>query len=77
MNRMTISEATINDRLWTAGLPDVDLVIRTGGDWRVSNFMLWQSTYACIYVADAYWPDVARSDIEDGIRYYNQVMPKA
>jgi undecaprenyl diphosphate synthase len=72
----TISEATINDRLWTAGLPDVDLVIRTGGDRRISNFMLWQSAYACIYIADAYWPDVARSDVEAGIRYYNQVMAK-
>ncbi|MDY6875076.1 MAG: polyprenyl diphosphate synthase [Chloroflexota bacterium] len=71
-----VSEATINNRLWTAGLPDVDLVIRTGGDRRVSNFMLWQSAYACIYVADAYWPDVSRNDIEAGIRYYNQVMVK-
>ncbi|MDY7079637.1 MAG: polyprenyl diphosphate synthase [Chloroflexota bacterium] len=73
----TISEASINNRLWTAGLVDVDLVIRTGGDRRISNFMLWQSAYACIYVADAYWPDVARSDIEAGIEYYNQVMVKA
>ncbi|MCK4316157.1 MAG: di-trans,poly-cis-decaprenylcistransferase [Anaerolineae bacterium] len=73
----TISEATMSSRLWTAGLPDVDLVIRTGGDRRISNFMLWQSAYACIYVADAYWPDVARSDIEAGIKYYDQVMVKA
>ncbi|MEE9618344.1 MAG: undecaprenyl diphosphate synthase family protein [Anaerolineae bacterium] len=39
--------------------------------------MLWQSAYACIYVANAYWPDVSRNDIEAGIRYYNQVMVKA
>jgi undecaprenyl diphosphate synthase len=71
-----VSEAAVNDRLWTAGLPDVDLVFRTGGDRRVSNFMLWQSAYACIYVADAYWPDVSREDIEAGIRHYNQVMNK-
>jgi undecaprenyl diphosphate synthase len=71
-----VSEAAVNDRLWTAGLPDVDLVFRTGGDRRVSNFMLWQSAYACIYVADAYWPDVSREDIEAGIRHYNQVMKK-
>jgi len=70
----TISEAAINERLWTAGLPDVDLVIRTGGDRRLSNFMLWQSAYACIYIADACWPDVSRDDIEEGIKYYNQVV---
>jgi undecaprenyl diphosphate synthase len=76
MNPEAISEAAVNERLWTAGLPDVDLVFRTGGDRRVSNFMLWQSAYACIYVADAYWPDVSCEDIEAGVRYYNQVMEK-
>lgn len=73
----TITEATINDRLWTAGLPDVDLVIRTGGDRRLSNFMLWQSAHACVYVTDSYWPDVSRDDIEAGIKYYSQVMVEA
>jgi undecaprenyl diphosphate synthase len=71
-----VSEAIVNDHLWTAGLPDVDLVFRTGGDRRVSNFMLWQSAYACVYVADAYWPDVSREDVEAGIAYYNRVMGK-
>jgi undecaprenyl diphosphate synthase len=69
-----ISEASINARLWTAGLPDVDLVIRSGGDRRLSNFMLWQSARACLYVANSYWPDLTRSDVEGGIEYYNQVM---
>jgi undecaprenyl diphosphate synthase len=76
MHPEAISEITINERLWTAGLPDVDLVFRTGGDRRVSNFMLWQSAYACIYVADVYWPDVSREDVEAGIAYYNRVMVK-
>lgn len=67
----TISEATINEHLWTTGLPDVDLVIRTGGDQRMSDFLLWQSAHAYIYVVDAYWPDVTRNDIEAGIRYYS------
>jgi undecaprenyl diphosphate synthase len=71
-----ISEATINDRLWTSGLPDVDLLIRTGGDKRLSNFLLWQSAYAYIYVADVYWPDVTREDIEAGITYYHQMMAR-
>jgi undecaprenyl diphosphate synthase len=69
-----ISEAVINARLWTAGLPDVDLVIRTGGDRRLSNFMLWQSAYACIYIADVCWPDIRRDDIEEGLKYYHQVV---
>ncbi len=69
-----VSETTINERLWTAGLPDVDLVIRSGGDRRLSNFMLWQSAGACFYVTDPYWPDLTRSDIEGGIKYYNQIM---
>jgi undecaprenyl diphosphate synthase len=42
----------------------------------VSNFTLWQSAPACIYVADAYWPDVSRKDVEAGIAYYNRVMVK-
>ena len=69
-----VSEATINQRLWTAGLPDVDLVIRTGGDQRLSNFLLWQSAYACVYVADPHWPAISRDDIEAAIAYYNRIM---
>jgi len=76
MHPEAVSEAAVDERLWTAGLPDVDLVFRTGGDRRVSNFMLWQSAYACIYVTDAYWPDVSHEDIEAGIAYYNRVMVK-
>jgi undecaprenyl diphosphate synthase len=71
-----VSEDSIADHLWTAGLPDVDLVIRTSGEQRLSNFMLWQSAYACIYVAQAYWPDLGRRDIEEGIKYYNRTMAK-
>lgn len=73
----TISESLINDYLWTAGLPDLDLVIRTSGEQRLSNFLLWQGAYACVYVTKAYWPDVSHEDIEAGINYYNQVMVKA
>jgi undecaprenyl diphosphate synthase len=68
-----VSEAAINARLWTAGLPDVDLMIRTGGDHRLSNFLLWQSAYACIHIVSAYWPEIARNDIERGIKYYTRV----
>ncbi len=52
-----ISESMLNDRLSTHGLPDVDLLIRTGGDHRISNFLLWQLAYAELYFTPALWPD--------------------
>ena len=52
-----IDEGTISDVLYTAGLPDPDLVIRTGGEQRLSNFLIWQSAYAEFYTCDALWPD--------------------
>jgi undecaprenyl diphosphate synthase len=52
-----IDEAAISAALYTAGLPDPDLVIRTGGEQRLSNFLIWQSAYAEFYTCDALWPD--------------------
>jgi undecaprenyl diphosphate synthase len=52
-----IDESTINDSLYTAGLPDPDLVIRTGGEQRLSNFLIWQSAYAEFYTCETLWPD--------------------
>lgn len=73
----TLAVDDIESHLFTAGLPEVDLVIRTGGDMRLSNFMLWQSAYAVLYVAKNYWPAITQSDIESGIRYYSEVMAVA
>ena len=53
----SIDEATVGAALYTAGLPDPDLVIRTGGEQRLSNFLIWQSAYAELYFWDALWPD--------------------
>ena len=53
----TIDEATVSAALYTAGLPDPDLLIRTGGEQRLSNFLIWQSAYAEFYFCDALWPD--------------------
>jgi undecaprenyl diphosphate synthase len=53
----TVDETTIADALYTAGLPDPDLVIRTGGEQRLSNFLIWQSAYAEFYTCEALWPD--------------------
>ncbi|NLN29159.1 MAG: isoprenyl transferase [Firmicutes bacterium] len=52
-----IDEQLFTSFLYTAGMPDPDLVIRTGGELRISNFLLWQSAYAELYVSDVYWPD--------------------
>ncbi len=55
-----IDERAVADRLYTAGLPDPELVIRTSGELRVSNYLLWQIAYAEFYVTDTYWPDFDR-----------------
>jgi undecaprenyl diphosphate synthase len=52
-----ITEETLSQHLYTAGLPDPDLIIRTGGDVRLSNFLLWQASYAELYGTPVYWPD--------------------
>jgi undecaprenyl diphosphate synthase len=52
-----IDETTISDALYTAGLPDPDLVIRTGGEQRLSNFLIWQAAYAELYTTEVLWPD--------------------
>ena len=52
-----IDERAISDALYTSGVPDPDLVIRTGGEQRLSNFLIWQSAYAELYVCDTLWPD--------------------
>ena len=55
-----VSEEAIAARLYTAGMPDPDLLIRTGGDQRVSNVLLWQAAYAELYFCERYWPDFGR-----------------
>jgi undecaprenyl diphosphate synthase len=58
------------DCLQTAGIPDPDMVIRTSGELRLSNFLLWQSAYAELLFIDTFWPDFGRSDLEAAIREY-------
>ena len=67
----------IQSHLFTAELPDVDLVIRTGGDMRLSNFLLWQSAYATIRIVENYWPAIDQNDIESAIKHYSEVMYRA
>lgn len=67
-----IDEDTIASRLYTAGLPDPDLLIRTSGEMRISNFLLWQIAYAELYVTDTLWPDFRRADLLHAILEYQK-----
>ena len=62
-----ITEQTVDTHLFTAGLPDPDLVIRTGGEERLSNFLLWQSSYSEIYFCDVPWPEFNKQELEKAI----------
>ncbi len=59
-----IDEDAIAARLYTAGLPDPDLIVRTAGEMRLSNFLMWQSAYSEYYVSDAYWPDFDEREVD-------------
>jgi undecaprenyl diphosphate synthase len=65
-----ISEDLLADYLDTAGMPDPDLLVRTAGEMRISNFLLWQISYAEIWVTDKCWPEFRVSDLHDAIRDY-------
>ena len=67
-----IDEEAIAGRLYTAGLPDPDLLIRTSGEKRLSNFLLWQIAYAELYVTDTLWPDFRRRNLLDAILDYQK-----
>ena len=62
-----VTEQRVSDFLYTAGQPDPDLLIRTSGEMRVSNFLLWQIAYAEIWVTDTFWPDFRARHLLDGI----------
>ena len=63
-----IDEQVISDHLYTAGMPDPDLLIRTAGEMRVSNFLLWQISYAELWVTDRCWPEFREEDLHEAIR---------
>jgi undecaprenyl diphosphate synthase len=67
-----ITEDTLARHLHTAGMPDPDLLIRTAGEMRVSNFLLWQISYAEIWVTDHCWPDFSESDLRQAIQDYSR-----
>ena len=67
-----IDESVINEHLYTRNLPDVDLLIRTSGEQRISNFLLWQIAYAELYFTDVLWPDFSKEDLYHAIVNYQK-----
>jgi undecaprenyl diphosphate synthase len=67
-----VDEKFFNSYLYTAGLPEVDLVVRTGGDLRISNFLLWQSAYSEYYFTNVLWPDFNAEEMEEALISYSQ-----
>ena len=65
-----ITEVMVSDAMLTAGLPDPDLLVRTAGEMRLSNFLLWQIAYTELYVTDRFWPDFRRDALYDAIRSF-------
>ena len=66
-----ITEESIDETLYTAGLPDPDLLIRTSGEMRISNFLLWQISYSEIWMTDTAWPEFDRQHLEEAIREFS------
>jgi undecaprenyl diphosphate synthase len=71
-NIEALSESAVSDLLYTAGQPDPDLLIRTSGEMRVSNFLLWQTAYSELYFTDKMWPDFDGQDLEAAIIEYQK-----
>ena len=67
-----IDEKIISEALYTASMPDPDLVIRTSGECRLSNFLMWQASYAELYFTDVLWPDFDRNAFEEAMQIYSQ-----
>jgi undecaprenyl diphosphate synthase len=72
LNPEDINESIVSNHLQTKDIPDPDLLIRTGGEKRISNFLLWQMSYAEFYFTDIYWPDFREEELYEAILYYQQ-----
>jgi len=67
-----VDDALLNQYLYTAGQPDPDLIVRTSGEMRFSNFLVWQSAYAEFYVTETYWPDFDEAELQKALDHYAQ-----
>ena len=69
--KQRVSEEDISRSVYTAESPQLDMIVRTGGDIRISNFLLWQAAYAELYFTDTLWPDFSKKDIDKAINAFN------
>jgi undecaprenyl diphosphate synthase len=67
-----VNEELISQYMFTAGIPDPDLIVRTSGEMRISNFLIWQSAYSEWYVTNSYWPDFDKEELRKALVDYNQ-----
>ena len=72
MQPADVDAETISRHLYTRDFPDPDLLIRTSGEMRLSNFLLWQLSYTEIYVTEKLWPDFGKEDLRDAIAEFNK-----
>lgn len=68
-----ITETSLSTHLWTAGIPEPELIIRTGGQRRLSNFLLWQSAYSELFFIDALWPEFTEEDFTAALTFYADI----
>ena len=68
--KKTVTEEDISSALYTAGSPELDMIVRTGGDYRISNFLLWQAAYAELYFTDKLWPDFKEKDVDEAVENF-------
>ena len=72
ISQKDINEQLVSDYLYTAGQPDPDLIIRPSGEYRISNFMLWQSAYTEFVIMNKLWPDFEKSDLDEALNIFSQ-----
>ena len=71
LSKEEICEQTISSNLYTSGIPDPDLLIRTSGEMRLSNFLLWQLSYAEFYITDVYWPEFSKEEFRKAVESFH------
>ncbi|QSH39124.1 di-trans,poly-cis-decaprenylcistransferase [Candidatus Kaiserbacteria bacterium] len=71
-NEDEVTEDTLKSHMWSVGMPDPDIIIRTGGEKRLSNFLLWQGAYAELFFTDTYWPAFTKQELQDILEQYAQ-----
>ena len=69
--KTSVSADDIEAMLYTSDSPPLDLIVRTGGEYRLSNFLLWQAAYAELYFTDVLWPDMDSKDVDEAIKSFN------